>query len=395
MIRTTKTTDSSPEDKIKLSSARLNSLEPTPKIRRFPDFATGISGMYAEVSPKLKITFYLRYYFGSKEHRIKLGNYPDVKLAEARMLATDAKRLVSQGIDPIQKKKSEKSAQLEIASIPTLSMVIDEYMRKAGGKLKSARSVGIRFTKIKRENNGLCSKPITDVNQRDIIVFRDKRLELVQGSTVKKELQILSTVLTYAKKEMLLISNNPVMDVSKPKDNPPRYRRISEAEIEQICTACGYERGTAPVTYTQQAAWCFLFAIETGMRAGEITRMEWKDVYDNHVHLPKTKNGASRDVPFTDGAIALIGLVRDLDETNVIPIKSGTLDALYRKSRDKTNIQNLTFHDTRHEATFRLSKRFEFQDLAKVTGHKDLKVLLNVYYNITASELVEKLKTGK
>lgn len=52
--------------------------------------------------------------------------------------------------------------------------------------------------------------------------------------------------------------------------------------------------------------------------------------------------------------------------------------------------------DSRHEASTQLAKALENpMDLAKVTGHKDLKTLLNVYYNPTGDELAEKLRAKK
>lgn len=53
-------------------------------------------------------------------------------------------------------------------------------------------------------------------------------------------------------------------------------------------------------------------------------------------------------------------------------------------------IEGLRFHDTRREATSRMAKVLHPMELARVTGHKDLKMLM-VYYQESASEIARKL----
>jgi integrase len=65
--------------------------------------------------------------------------------------------------------------------------------------------------------------------------------------------------------------------------------------------------------------------------------------------------------------------------------------------RDQTVLKDtdLHFHDARHEACTRLAQILPIQDLAKVSGHRDLKILLNTYYNITAPEIAAKMRQGQ
>lgn len=72
-------------------------------------------------------------------------------------------------------------------------------------------------------------------------------------------------------------------------------------------------------------------------------------------------------------------------------ILSASLDALYRKARQKAAIDDLHFHDLRHEAITNLSKRLHVLAMARAVGHRDLR-MLQIYYNESASDLAEKLK---
>ena len=71
-------------------------------------------------------------------------------------------------------------------------------------------------------------------------------------------------------------------------------------------------------------------------------------------------------------------------------LTSQQIDALFRKARDKSKIENLRFHDSRHEAITRLAKKPDVLSLARIVGHKDIRMLL-VYFNETAEELAHRL----
>jgi integrase len=49
-------------------------------------------------------------------------------------------------------------------------------------------------------------------------------------------------------------------------------------------------------------------------------------------------------------------------------------------------VEGLRFHDTRREATSRLAKRVDVLTLARITGHKDIRMLM-VYYQTDMSEV--------
>ena len=65
-------------------------------------------------------------------------------------------------------------------------------------------------------------------------------------------------------------------------------------------------------------------------------------------------------------------------------ITSEQASTLFRKGCAKTDIDNLRFHDTRHEALTRLTQKLEVLDLARMIGHRNPRSLM-VYYNATAT----------
>ncbi|MBU6950924.1 site-specific integrase [Hahella sp. HN01] len=230
---------------------------------------------------------------------------------------------------------------------------------------------------------------LADLNASHIADWRNRRLKQVSPSSVNRELNLMSHAFEIARREWRWLTESPTRDVTRPKNPPPRDRKISDDEIERVCLSLGFVDGVTPETKSQRVAIAFLFAIESGMRAGEICGLTWDAVNGNVAYLPKTKNGTSRNVPLSSRACELLSFL-PVDGESVFNITTVQLDAIFRKGRDRAGVENLTFHDTRHEAITRLAKKLDVLELARMVGHKDLKQLL-VYYNETPQALAAKL----
>jgi Arm domain-containing DNA-binding protein len=73
-------------------------------------------GLYLEVSPSGGKWWRLKYRFEGKEKRVSLGVYPDVKLKDARDRRETARKPVSDGIDPSENRKAQRSAREDQAA---------------------------------------------------------------------------------------------------------------------------------------------------------------------------------------------------------------------------------------------------------------------------------------
>lgn len=236
----------------------------------------------------------------------------------------------------------------------------------------------------------LAQKSIYNITPKDLTNWRNKRLTEVGENTVLKEISHYSAMFTYAQKELFLLDENPWMQITKPKKPKARDRRIHPSEIDLILIALDYEHGKQPLLSQHYVAWAFLFALETAMRRGEILEMEKKDVFDGHVHIPKSKNGESRNVPLSEEAKELLSLIKH-DGRKVIPQSENAFRLMWEKRKASIGLDGLHFHDTRHEAITRMVRvrKLPVEILAKITGHKKIDVLVNTYYNPNAADLVE------
>lgn len=271
----------------------------------------------------------------------------------------------------------------------------DEVGYKKRGK--SFIKQQIKSETFKNYFGELAEKSIYEIKPIDVKKWRDKRLEKVAPGTVHRQMCLYTSVFNYAKNELFLIEDNPFAQVTKPTKPPARNRLISHSEIEIILKALNYKIGTKPQTPRQYVAWTFLFAIETAMRKGEILGITYNNIYPDYIHLPITKNGDARDVPLSKEARDLLNLIPYMDREKLIPHNSNSFRLIWQRAIGKTELNNVIhFHDTRHEAITRFvnKRKLPVEILAKVTGHRDIKTLINTYYNPTASDIAKMMNAS-
>jgi integrase len=240
------------------------------------------------------------------------------------------------------------------------------------------------------ERSSLSGVSLKVLRSHHVTRFREDRLKEVSSGTVLKDLGLLSTVINTGRTEWGLenvLRTNPVSLISKPKAPRPRDRRLESGELERLLSACA-----SPNPWFRSVV---LFAIETGMRRGEILSLTWEHVHldKRYVHLPDTKNGESRDVPLSPQALELLReLPRNIRGDQVVfPLHYEALKSAWRRACSRAGISNLRFHDLRHEATSRFfEKGLNVMEVAAITGHKDLRMLQR-YTHLRAEDLALKL----
>ncbi|SEO73145.1 tyrosine-type recombinase/integrase [Aquisalimonas asiatica] len=216
--------------------------------------------------------------------------------------------------------------------------------------------------------------PLAELHRGQLSDWRDDRLDVVKPSTVKKELGLFSRVIEAAIQDWGYdLRENPVKRIRKPKSNDARDRRLRGPEEAYLLQAALPERQPGyhnhPARNTSMEA-ILILAIETGMRRSEITRLEWRHVFEDEGYalLKDTKNGHDREILLTRRASETLARLRDasagehVSPYSVEAIRNAWRRILIRarnayhadcKAQDQTPdpalFANLTFHDLRHE----------------------------------------------
>ena len=309
-----------------------------------------------------------------------------VRKASSFPTKTEAKDWAATQEYKLKVEKPTKTPQVSQVTVGELMKQYEiEFSRKKGGYAWEQKQI------TKMLKTPMADLLVGDVTKAHIREWRNKRLETVQGSTVNREWNLFSHIFSMARDEYEYISVSPFTGVRRPKDNPDRDRLISDNEIKQLHIVSGFD-GETPKLIKEKVFVAFLFAIETAMRAGEICNLTWDNVNieDRTAFLPKTKNGKSRTVALSSRAVELLGCLTKSKKGACFGLKSSQITANFTILVNKTLIEDLNFHDTRHEAITRLAKKMPVLALARNTGHTDIKKLM-VYYNETGAEIAKLL----
>ncbi len=273
-----------------------------------------------------------------------------------------------------------------LADKATFKEIIERYMREVTPNMRSKKEDLIRL-------NAIANRPIAQYSMRQltparIAEYRDERLKKVSDGTLIREFAYFSSIINHARREWGINVANPMPLVRKPPVPQGRNRILHEDEKARLFTAL------EPIN--RRSIWMLplvQFALETGMRKGEMLMLQWSnvDVQRQIAFLPITKNGQSRVVPLSKKAIEiLIGLPKTPDK-RVFPINSAAVSANFAKARQRAELVDFHFHDLRHTAITALAKKLpNVLELASVTGHKQIRMLAR-YHHPNAEELAKKL----
>jgi integrase len=315
------------------------------------------------------------------------------------------------------------------AESTSFAKALEMYAEQVTSKKRSSDSELSRIQALQR--HPLALRSLASIRGADFASYRDQRLaDGLAAATVRRELALISHVFTIARKEWRMESlSNPVELIRQPSVDDARDRRILSAIVwtlqsrELVCEYLDELEMIASHSRSTELPQIVRFAVETGMRRGEISGLLRAnvDVIKRTAHLPITKNGSSRGVPLSSRAAAIIENQPKLEDGRVFKSQPDTitkafLDALndarnayeeglelHLKSEglkpQKIEEQiakdpflvDLRFHDLRHEATSRLAEVFPLHELTKITGHQDTRMLMR-YYHPRAEDLAKKLE---
>lgn len=277
------------------------------------------------------------------------------------------------------------------AESTTLLELLERYLKEITPSKKSADSETARIGAFM--SHPLATRIVASIRGADIARYRDERLTQVSPSTVKRDLVILSHLFEIARKEWAIHTPNPVREIKLPPSAKPRNRRLQSGincvdnEEKQLLQACKQSRNPYLVPVV-------ILALETAMRQSELVNLQWEHVnLDRRVaHLPDTKNGEARTVPLSTVAIEILRTLPPSGNTNVFyDLTTEAIKQAFTRATRRAKLDNLRFHDLRHEATTRLFERgLNIMEVASITGHKDLRMLRR-YTHLKAEDLAKKL----
>ena len=246
----------------------------------------------------------------------------------------------------------------------------DVSSAKAGAKWELAR------LNVMRDFFG-ADAGLLDIDSPHIAAWRDARLKTVSASTVVREANLLRNLFNLARKEWKWIDHAPFDGVKLPKENPPRHQLWTWQLIKRVLRAPRTGK-----TAEMQAA--FHIALRTGMRLQEVLAAPGDFDPKRSVVTTKTKTDIRGQIPI--GRIAAKLLARPAFTAGA---NEGSV--LFSKLCRELLIDGLTFHDARATALTHLARKVDVMTLARISRHKDLKILMNHYYRETSDQIAARI----
>ncbi len=213
---------------------------------------------------------------------------------------------------------------------------------------------------------------LAEISPKGLVGYKtQRRLEHAAPATINKELQLVRHAFNVAMREWEWCRENPMHRVSM---EPVRN------EVDRWLTANEEERLVA-----SSSPWLremIGFALNTGMRQGEILNLQWQDVdfMRGVLMVMQSKNGTRRTIPLNATVYELLAAKQATTGGSGGPVfrtpLGNELQVRYLvrefcEARNRAGIPDFRFHDMRHTFATRLVQRgVDLYKVQRLLGHK-------------------------
>lgn len=258
-----------------LSDRTLKALEP-PITGQTTVWDQGLSGFGVRVSQGGAKSFVVVY--GPNRTRKTIGRYPTISLKQAR---DKAKELLAEFTLGLETKRSISWKEAR-----------DQFLKDCESKNKPST---VAYYRKRLDAHFRCGKKnLADLTKQDLL----QRIRRINTSASEQHhaFVVLRTLLNWAVREDYL-DTNPLQGVRGFKPAKARERVLSDQELRAVLL----QARNAPFPYGR----IIEVLIRTGMRRGEVGRLEWSfiDTSEAVLVLPAdlVKNGRTHSIPIGEG----------------------------------------------------------------------------------------------
>ena len=248
-----------------LTDAKIRAAKPTDKAYKLTDGA----GMFLLVHPNGSRYWRLRYRILGKEKTLALGVYPEVSLSEARTKRDEARKLISEGIDPCEQKRVKKV-------VPDLQLSFEHIARRWHASNKQwAQSHSDKVLKSLETHvfPFIGNRDITTLSTPDLLI-PVRAAEAKQIYEIASRLQQrISAVMRYAVQSGI-IRYNPALDMAGALTTVKRQHRpaLELSRLPELLSRIDGYKGQ-PVTRLAVMLNLLVF-----IRSSELRYARWSEI---------------------------------------------------------------------------------------------------------------------
>lgn len=273
----------------------------------------------------------------------------------------------------------EQESKETLASKMSLSEAIDRYVKEVSIHKRDA--VNQERLRLDAMLHYFGDVPLDSITPDDIGRWRTERLKTVKGSTVLRDSGLYRNLFRVALNEWQVIKSNPYTGVRLPKTEPARVQIWKWQQIKRVLRA-GQRVGGKTLEVTQ----AFHIALRTGMRLKEaVMAPACFDRQRRVVDLTSSKTAAKGEtVPLSRQGYRL------MCKMPVFQVSEARASMLFCHLLNNLLIKDLQFRDARATALTLMARRMDVLTLARISRHKDLKMLL-VYYRESPEDISRRI----
>lgn len=340
-----------------LTDIAIRNLKPSSKRREVPD--PGARGLYVVVQPSGQKSFAVRYRFAGKSRKLTVT--AGISLAAARKEAAEALYQIERGRDPGETKRDAKQQQRRAAE-DTFRAIAEEYMRREGNRLRTARDrCGVLERLI---FPSLGDRPIGAIKRSEIIRVLDQIEDEKGPGMARSTLAIIRKIMNWHAARSDEFRSPIVRGMDRTKGNA-RDRILTDDEIRAVWQAANGSLFGSLVR----------FLLLTGARRNEARHMTWSEIEGADWTLPAARNKTKQDLirPLSKAAQSLLDGLPKIGAPVFSSDGRTSLGGLSRqkKALDKASGTTAwTIHDLRRTARSLLSRAGVASDHAeRCLGH--------------------------
>ena len=253
-----------------------------------------VRGLGFRLTPNGRRYWFIRYRTPSGQRRYKLGEYPGLKLADARKDARSLLAEIDKGADPQREKVNRR-----IATAPaTVKDVIERYIGEVKGRNRSWKETERILTRHAIDAWG--PRLLEDVRRADVIALLDdlaKTSPYMANSLMRQLRRFFNWTV-----EKDILPGTPMAGVKAPHKETSRDRILSDDELSALWSVWN----TMPYPFGAFFKVCAL----TAQRRSEVAAMNWEhiDLESKIWTLPRemTKSDRAHEVPLSSQVVDIL-----------------------------------------------------------------------------------------
>jgi len=301
-------------------------------------------GLYVLINPNSSKYWRLKYRIHGKEKTLSLGVYPGVSMAEARIEGNKAKKLLREGVDPVNRRRQEKHSKIA----NSFRNIAEEWLIKQRGSWTKEHAARVMRTLERDVYPIIGDMPIQDIQTLDclsVIRIVEERGALDVASRVK---QRIASVFRYA------------IQTARCQFNPAdQLQGVIKTRKVKHMAALGAE--ALPAFFDKLESYqghhitklALKFLIHTFVRPGELRGARWDEININkkewRIPAMRMKMSEEHIVPLSEQAIVIL---------KEIKLITGNFELVFPSVRNNRKVMS------ENTLTFAIRKRLGFDATA-------------------------------